>query len=205
MKAVALVASARRHGNCYDFAQYTLELLAAQDVETELVNFYDYQITPCQKCDYECLQRLDPDKKKDAACPIQDDVRMIWEKTWGAEILLLFVPNYGGMPPALWNAFSQRQQAFFREAPVEKLKLTVVSAVVLASPHQSSGASWAPSIMSDEVKDMSRRVAAFEVINPPQFASEYIFTGLIQVEEVRRRLEFVATHTLNAAMKLATD
>jgi multimeric flavodoxin WrbA len=203
MKAVALVASAREHGNCYDFARFTLERLAAQEVETELINFYDYQITPCQKCAYECMQRLDPGKGKNAPCPIQDDVRTIWEKTWQAEILLLFVPNYGGMLPASWSAFSQRQQSFFREAPTEKLKKSVVSAVVLASPHQSSGASWAPSMMSDEVKDLGRRVAAFDVINPPQFTDEYIFSGLIHNQEIRRRLEFISTCSLDAALQLA--
>jgi len=49
MKAIALVVSAREHGNCFDFARFTLDRLAAGGVETELVNFFDYQITPCQR------------------------------------------------------------------------------------------------------------------------------------------------------------
>lgn len=57
MKAIALAVSARERGNCYDFAQFALDRLAANGVETELINFYDYQITPCQRCDYECLQQ----------------------------------------------------------------------------------------------------------------------------------------------------
>ena len=55
MKAVALVVSARKHGNCYDFAQFSLYQLAAHKITTELINFYDYQVTPCQRCAYECL------------------------------------------------------------------------------------------------------------------------------------------------------
>jgi len=196
MKAIALVVSAREHGNCYDFARFTLDVLHNNDVETELINFYDHQITPCQRCDYECIQHIDPQKGKDGLCPIQDDVRMIWEKTWQAEILFLFVPNYGGMPPALWLAFSQRSQAFFRQAPVEKLKHSVVSAVLLASPHQSSGAAWALSFMADEVKGLDRKVAGFEVINPPQFQEEYTFTRLIQNSEIQRRLDFLVKRTL---------
>lgn len=196
MKAMALAVSARKRGNCYDFAQFVLSRLAAQDVETELINFCDYQITPCQHCAYECLQHRDPNKGIDAPCPIKDDVRAIWEKTWQAEILLLFVPTYGGMPPALWLAFSQRQQAFFREAPHEKLKQSVVSAVVLAAPHQSGGASWIPSFMSDEVKDMGRKVVGFEVINHAQFETEYIFDRLINETEIQRRLDFMTERTL---------
>lgn len=201
MKAIALVVSARKHGNCYDFARFSLDRLADNGIETELVNFYDYQVTPCQRCAYECLQRLDPSKKKDSPCPIKDDVHGIWEKTWGAEILLLFVPTYGGMPPALWLAFSQRTQAFYKEAPVEKLKKSVASAVVLSSPHQSSGASWISSFMSDELKGMDRKVIGFEVITQTEFETEYIFKPLIKESEIQRRLEFMADRTLKKAQE----
>ena len=205
MKATALVVSARQHGNCYDFAQFTLDRLAASGVETELINFYEYRITPCQRCDYECLQRLDPRKKADSPCPIDDDVRAIWEKTWSSEILLLFVPTYGGMTPALWLAFSQRTQAFYKEALVEKLKKMVVSAVLLSSPHQSSGASWIPSFMSDEVKGMDRKVACFEVITQTEFETEYLFDSLIKESEVQRRLAFMSDRTLQIAQQISKE
>ena len=205
MKATALVVSARQHGNCYDFAQFTLDRLAASGVKTELVNFYEYRITPCQRCEYECLQRLDPRKKADSPCPIDDDVRAIWEKTWSSEILLLFVPTYGGMPPALWLAFSQRTQAFYKEAPVEKLHRMVISAVLLSSPHQSSGASWIPSFMSDEVKGMDRKVACFEVITQTEFETEYLFDSLIKESEIQRRLEFMTDRTLQIAQQISKE
>ncbi len=202
MKAIALAVSARKDGNCYDFAEFVLGRLAVNDVETELINFYDYQITPCQKCAYECLGHCDP-RKGDAPCPIVDDVRPIWEKTWASEILFVFVPTYGGMPPALWSAFSQREQAFYRQAPREQLKKSVVSAVVLASPHQSSGASWIPSYMSDEVKGMDRKVVGFEVITQTEFETEYIFDRLIKEQEIQRRLNFMTDRTLKVARDIA--
>lgn len=179
MKATALVVSARKRGNCRDFAQFVLDRLQASDIETELVNFYDYQIIPCQHCDYECLQ-----KDGGKSCPIHDDVRLIWEKTWASEILFLFIPNYGGLPPALWFAFSQRAQGFFREAPLGKLKQSTLSAVVLAAPHQSGGAPWILSFIGDEVKNMDRKVIGFEVINPPEFKAEYTFDRLISEVEI---------------------
>lgn len=204
MRALALVVSARKQGNCYDFARFVLDRLETTGIETELVNFYNYRIKPCQYCAYECLQRFDPQKGVDAPCPIDDDVRAIWEKTWAAEILFLFVPNYGGFPPALWMAFSERAQPFFREAPVEKLKKSVVSAVVLAAPHCSIGAQWTPSIMSDEVKGMGREVAGFEVINNAGFETNHLFVGLINEKEIQRRLEFLADRTLKAAKEIAS-
>jgi multimeric flavodoxin WrbA len=182
-------------------AKNVLSRLGSKGVETELVNFDDYRITPCQHCDYECVQRYGP-KGANLPCPIDDDVRAIWEKTWAAEILLLFVPNYGGLPPALWVAFSQRSQSFFRQAPADKLKKSVVSAVVIASPANSSGAQWTPSVMADEVKWLGRKVAAFEVINNAGFGIEGSFGGLADVPEVQRRMEYLADHTLLVAETL---
>jgi multimeric flavodoxin WrbA len=207
MKALTLVVSAREHGNDYDFATFVLDRLHASGTETELINFYNFDIQPCHHCAYECLQRRHPTIGKDAPCPIQDDVRTIHEKTWGANILLLFVPNYGGLPPALWVAYSQRQQAFFRQAPLEKLKGGVVSAVIIAAPHNSSGAQWTPSLMADEVKWMGRKVAAFEVINNAGYAAEGLFGGLIKEKEVQTRLTFLAERTLKvaSAMKAHSD
>lgn len=203
MKAVALVVSARERGNCYDFAQFVLGRLRGNGVETELVNFYDFRIAPCQGCAYQCVQRHDPRKGVSAPCPIDDDTRAIWEKTWFAEILLLFVPTYGGFPPALWFAFSQRAQAFFREAPLETLKRSVVSAVVVGAPHLSSGTQWVPSIMADEIKSMDRQVACFEVINSAGFETESLFGGLVKETEIQRRLAFVADRTLQTAREAA--
>ncbi len=196
MKALALAVSARKHGNCFDFASFTLDLLAQAGVETELINFHDYRITPCQGCEYECIQHTDPIRKVGKPCPIDDDVKSIWEKIWSADILFLFVPNYGGLPPALWFAFSQRVQGYYKMAPPDRANRSVVSAVIIAPPHQSSGAPWIYSIMGDEVKGLDRVVAGFEVISPPEFASDYTFSPLIRCEEIQRRLRFLADTTL---------
>ncbi len=202
MKAVALAVSARENGNCYDFARFVLNRLAIQNIETELINFYDYRITPCQHCKYECLNHFNRLNGMNSYCPVDDDVRSIWEKTWQCELLFLFVPIYGGMPPALWLAFSQRAQAFFKESPLEKLKKSVVSAVVLSSPNQSSGGSWISSFMSDEVNSMDRKVSGFEVITQTEFETDYILDRLIKEQEIQRRLEFMTDHTLSVAQEL---
>jgi multimeric flavodoxin WrbA len=197
MKAVALVASARKGGNGFDFGSHILERMHSNGWETELVEFYDYDIQPCHHCAYECLQRHDPVQKQDSPCPIQDDVRALWEKTWQADALILIVPNYGGLPPALWTSFSQRSQAFFNQAPLEKLRKSVVSALVIASPQYSSGAQWTPSIMADEVKWLDdRRVAAFEVINNSAYATEGLFGHLIEEPAIQTRLNDFCEQTV---------
>lgn len=196
MKAVALVVSAREKGNCYDFAEFMLKRIAAANVETELINFFNYQITPCQKCSYECVQKFDPEKGVNTECPIKDDVETIWKKVWAAEILLLFIPTYGGLPPALWVAFVQRSQGFRKKAPKDKLRNFVVTAVVLASPQWSQISERTPSIVADEIRNLDREVAGFEVINNAGFETENLFGRLIREEEIKRRLEFLADRTL---------
>lgn len=203
MKAIALVVSARRQGNCFDFARFALDRTQQAGMDTELINFDEYRINPCHGCEYQCVQHVDKAKGKDDPCPIEDDVRLIWEKTWNAGILYLFVPTYGGLPPALWLAFSQRSQAFYRQAPVEFLKKSVVSAVIIAPPHQSSGAPWIYSLMGDEVKGLDRKVAGFEVINPTEFSQDYTFNPLIRESEIQRRLEFLVDRTVSTARELA--
>lgn len=78
----------------------------------------------------------------------------------------------------------------------------MVGAVVVAAPHNSSGAQWTPSIMADEVKWMDRKVAGFEVINNAGYATECLFGSLIREPEIQRRLAFLAERVLRAAEEL---
>lgn len=196
MKAVALVVSARKKGNCYDFAQFTLDYLKKKGIDTELINFYEHNITSCH-CNYECVQSYDPQIHCNKECPIADDVYHIWKKTRTAEILLIFIPTYGGLPPASWVAYTQRMQPFPTKVP-ENVKKTVVCAVVLASPHWSTSTEWTPAIMADEIKHMDREVVGFEVINNAGYETENLFGGLITEKEIQRRLRFLVERILAA-------
>ncbi len=185
MKATALVASAREHGNCYEFAQFMAERLRKEGIETEIINFYDYRITPCQKCTYECVQKYDPEKRVNAHCPIEDDLTLIWEKVLSSDVLLIFVPTYGGLPPALWVAFIQRTQAFPTLPRVKS-----ILCIVLASPHWSSTAELTPCIIADEMKHMGD-IVGFEIINNAGYNTENLFGSLIKEAEIQRRLAFL--------------
>jgi len=103
MKVIALVCSARRKGNCYNLAETILEHLKTKGFETEILNAYDYKITPCNHCDYECF-------KSPKNCPIQDDVPKIWEKLKEADGVIFAIPTYYGMPSALFKAIIEREQ-----------------------------------------------------------------------------------------------
>jgi len=209
MKAVALVFSARKKGNCYDFARFMLDKMKKmKGVETELVNFCDYKIQPCQNCDYECLPHINPktNRKEFGKCPVKDDVEDIWQKVWNADIFLMFVPTYGGVPPALYVSFTQRYQSLWRKAPPrEDLQRKAIAAVVLASPDGALGGELTPAIVAGELRchiSMGFRQGGFEVINNAGYKTDNVRERLIEEEEIQRRLSFLTERILEIAKQV---
>jgi len=207
MKAIALVFSARKKGNCYDFADFVLSQMKKEGVETDLVNFCDYSIKPCQHCDYECLARVNPGtgKKEQDECPVEDDVEDVWRKVWEADVFMMFVPTYGGVPPALYVSFAQRYQSLWRKAPPkESLQKKVVAAVVLASPDGAMGGELTPAIVAGELRghiSMGYRHGGFEVVNNAGYKTDNVRGRLIEEEEIQGRLSHLAKRILETARK----
>lgn len=102
MRVIGIVSSARRRGNCYDLAEAVLSYLQDRGIETELFNTVDNEINPCNRCRYECFVEED--------CPIDDDVPLIWGKMKEADGIVLCVPSYYGLPPAVFKAIIERAQ-----------------------------------------------------------------------------------------------
>lgn len=208
MNAVALVFSARKKGNCYDFARFMLDKMEKEGVETELVNFYDYNVKPCQNCDYECLARINPNtgQKEYGKCPVEDDIENIWQKVWKADIFLMMVPTYGGVPPALYVSFTQRYQSLWRKAPPkEELEKKVIAAVVLASPDGAYGGELTPAIVAGELRchiSMGYQHAGFEIINNAGYKTDNVRGHLINEEEIQNRLSFLTGRILEAGSKV---
>jgi len=209
MKAVALIFSARKKGNCYDFARFILDKMEKiEDIKTELVNFCDNKIQPCQNCDYECLPRINPKTghKEYGECPIKDDVADIWQKVWNADIFLMFVPTYGGVPPALYVSFTQRYQSLWRKAPSkEDLQKKIIAAVVLASPDGAMGGELTPAIVAGELHchiSMGYKQGGFEVINNAGYRTDNVRERLIHEKEIQKRLSFLTERILEVAKQV---
>jgi Multimeric flavodoxin WrbA len=168
--------------------------MAERGVETELINFYDHEIQPCHKCNYECLAHLDPSIGHDLPCPIKDDVSAIWKKTWSADLLLMFVPN-GGSPPALWLSFVQRYQSLWRQEPKD-LSEKFSGAVVLSSPEGApSGELTVPEVIKELISE-GRKVIGFEVVNTHAYELGNVWKGLIEHDEIRQRLSWLVDQML---------
>ncbi len=106
MKVAGIVVSARKEGNCLHCVKYCLDKLNKIGFDTLLVNFYEYNITPCSHCNYECYAEVIRNQKEE--CPIQDDVPKIYEMLENMDLFLFAIPCYGGHVPALYRAWNER-------------------------------------------------------------------------------------------------
>jgi multimeric flavodoxin WrbA len=101
-KVLAVAFSARGEGNCKRLCAYCLDRFRDRGWQTELLNVFDLQVTPCDKCRYECFN--------DGACPIDDDVPRIYRMCGEADTVIFAVPTYGGHLASLYLAFAERAQ-----------------------------------------------------------------------------------------------
>lgn len=137
----ALVCSARRRGNAYNLADYCLTRLRDGPYRrTRLLNFSEYDVQVCHHCEYECLAG--------GECPLHDDVAWLWEYCWRSDAVIWAVPTYGGLPPALWVAFTQRLQSLTQQAPARKIPLAIIA---IANPDGDKS--------GEETADILRRQA----------------------------------------------
>lgn len=107
MKALGLVYSARRKGNCLSCVEFVLKELEEKGFEIEVLNMYEYNIHPCNHCNYECFL-------KNGKCPIEDDIPLIYQKIKDAEVLIFAIPTYGSNVSGLYKAWAERGQAIMR-------------------------------------------------------------------------------------------
>ncbi|USG99532.1 flavodoxin family protein [Thermococcus argininiproducens] len=105
MKALSIAFSARKNGNCARLLGHCLDNLKKRGFDTELLEAYDFRVTPCNHCSYECFS---------GKCPIEDDVPLLYEKAMKADVLIFAVPTYGGHASGLYRAFCERGQAVFK-------------------------------------------------------------------------------------------
>lgn len=126
MKALGIVFSARKRGNCLNCIEYVLKKLKEHRFEIDLINTYDCEIKPCSHCNYECFgSEL---RGKDEKCPIQDDVTRIYTEMKEADIVVLAVPTYGGKAASLYSAFTERAQGIIKS--YEEFRKTILNKVM---------------------------------------------------------------------------
>ncbi|MFC1916751.1 flavodoxin family protein [Chloroflexota bacterium] len=99
MKAVGVVGSPRKKGNTEILTQHTLEAIAEERLDTELVRLSEFDIRPCNAC-MVC--------RDEERCPIDDDLFPLYAKLKEAEAIILASPVYIGTATGLLKVFMER-------------------------------------------------------------------------------------------------
>lgn len=87
LKVIAICGSPRIESNTEYFTQYTLDRIAAQGVDTELINMREHNVQPCVGC-YKCSEN--------AECAQKDDFEELFDKMRQADGIILGSPVYHG-------------------------------------------------------------------------------------------------------------
>lgn len=99
MKAVAIVGSPRKNGNTEIMAEYALQAIAEEGLDTELIRLAGLDIQPCDAC-MVC--------RKGNPCPIKDDLLPVYHRVKEADAIILASPVYFGSATAQIKAFMDR-------------------------------------------------------------------------------------------------
>jgi multimeric flavodoxin WrbA len=99
LKVIAIVGSPRKNGNTEILASHTLESIAGEDLDTELVPLAGLDIRPCNAC-MACT--------KEEQCAIKDDLFPLYLKMKASDGIILASPVYYGSATALIKAFMER-------------------------------------------------------------------------------------------------
>jgi len=122
MKALGIVGSPRKEGNCEILTAHTLKAIAEEGLETELVRLAGLDIRPCNAC-MAC-------RKEEELCTIKDDLWPVYEKMKAADALILAAPVYYSAVNGLMTAFKER--VGFIAGPQRRFKRKVGGPLVVA-------------------------------------------------------------------------
>ena len=99
MKAVGVVGSPRKNGNTEILTAHTLQAIAEEGLDTELIRLDGLNIQPCNACMI-C--------REEERCPIKDDLFPIYTLMKEAEAIISATPVYIGSATSLMKAFMDR-------------------------------------------------------------------------------------------------
>ncbi len=182
---LGLVFSARVGGNLHDLAQQLFSMVAKElpEVRTELIEISRRKVTPCNGCQYECLLGKAPH------CPIEDDVLDLWRSALRSDLLVYFIPTYGGLSPATWVAFQQRYHGVVRHEPrIEGNPDGKVAALTVYEPAGTRTGDVSQEAVLKNLVGQGRPLVSFEQIVPSNYGLNSLGDRLISDRGIQERL-----------------
>ena len=104
---VLMINGSFRKKNTYNVLVQIAQILKAHDIETEILNLFDYEINDCTGCDDLCVRRN--------GCSVKDDMPVIMQKIMDSDGFVLSSPVYLGGVTSRFKAFADRTNAWFHK------------------------------------------------------------------------------------------
>ena len=106
-KKVLMINGSFRKKNTYNILFQLAEILKNRDIETEILNLFDYNIKDCTGCDDPCT--------RGSGCNVEDDMKMIMQKILDSDGVVFGSPVYLGNVTSKFKAFVDRTNEWFHK------------------------------------------------------------------------------------------
>jgi multimeric flavodoxin WrbA len=180
-EAICVAFSARREGNCLRVIKYIQKLLQAREWNVEVINLYDFVVTSCSHCDYECFK-----SDKEIRCPINDDVRMIYKKIMLSKLAIFVIPVYGGSPSSLYSAWKERAQGIIEgDEDYDKIARMPKGVIVIGNAEAGGSEAFAHVIADDMYRDAVYRAI---LLQAHEYGQNSISGNLVNEDVVKKRV-----------------
>lgn len=191
MRALGLIFSARKQGNCYDCVSYCLQQLEKREIETRIISLSEHKIQQCSNCKYECFsERISGTKE---SCPKKDDLPKIYKELEDANVVVFGIPTYVGHVPALYRAWEERSLGIYGFDKFYRILEGKIYGFIVI------GSYFALNEALHRFHGMPK--VTWILLRSREYGLDPLKKGLMKVPDVKRRLDtFMAT-----LMKLASE
>lgn len=171
----------------YDLAREFLHRISrmAPETVTRIVEVSRYKVNPCNGCKYDCLLRKEPGYR----CPLEDDVLDLWRLALNSDLLIYFVPTYGGMPPATWVAFQQRYHGVFSLPEAAVAKDGLIAVVTVHEPLGTKAGDVSQQVIVHSLAGGTRRLISYEAIIPSNYGLNSLRDRLVLHAGIQARID----------------
>lgn len=142
MKKIVAINSSKRKENTYNLLIKIKEKLLKEEMEVEIINLFDYNISECRGC-FNCIVK---DK-----CHIKDDTKIIINKLLSCDGIILSSPVYMSSITGKLKVFIDRTSKWFHRPELVKIPILIVATTA------SSG-------LKDTIKLMKKTIIAWGAI-----------------------------------------
>lgn len=111
MKAISVIASPRKKGNCSQIVEYITEGLEEKNSTNKIYFIDDLNINTCKAC------RMCKNMDKPSKCIIKDDFIKIMDEIEESDIFIFAAPNYFGEINAQGHIFINRFYSMTKTTP----------------------------------------------------------------------------------------